>query len=452
MADTTQEIMGIPVNEDGSIVVHPGGGSSTVVGVLPANFFPVNTVSGGLVLKLPEMAVQGDMLTSVWDADEDGKIDIAQLHGTEPTLTKGNLTGTTNQVTLVGGNGVDAIIGSDIQLTLPQDIATDSSPTFNAVKFDSTPSSVPSEYGALFYDEQYKTLATNTGIPGAVLKLGQETHILCINNTGSQLFGGTVVYISGISGDHPTIAKAVNTDYTQSNRVIGMLTTNPQNGEHCMVTISGIVNNVNTSSYAPGTVLYLDSTAGNFTSTIPTPEKTKVRLGYVVQQDSTLGTILVEKQIELNSAGSALDAQSRIASAPVPTSPTVFIWGTEVVDSLGMYDPVTGEIVIPFTGNYTFLFLYNAITNGSAKQLYSAAQIWNGSAWISSEYSTRQLYIAQGVKNVATFVSANVFAAGTRLRFVTWASASGVTLETENILTGYTIPAARLMVTGTKTV
>lgn len=40
---------------------------------------------------------------------------------------------------------------------------------------------------------------------------------------------------------------------------------------------------------------------------------------------------------------------------------------------------------------------------------------------------------------------------GTRLRFVVWCSAN-VNLITMNVAVGYTVPAARLLVTGVKTI
>lgn len=66
--------------------------------------------------------------------------------------------------------------------------------------------------------------------------------------------------------------------------------------------------------------------------------------------------------------------------------------------------------------------------------------------------STRQLTVAQGIKALSTFVSTNPFPAGTQLRFVTWASGTGVSIVTESPATGYTIAAARVLITGVKTV
>jgi len=308
------------------------------------------------------------------------------------------------------------------------------------------------DIGALYWDAEYKTLALNVGVPGVTLQLGQETHLLCINNTGAQLLAGTVVFIDGSNGEHPTIAKAVNTNYAQSNSVMGILTSSPLQGEHCMVTVHGIVHEINTAAYAPGTMVYVSDTAGVWTATKPTTDKTSARIGYVVKQNATDGEVFVDKQIEMNSAGMAIDAQLRTASTELPTTPTVFVWPTEIVDTIGSYNNTTGVITLQFSGDFSFNFLYNSQTSGSAKQLYSAAQIWNGSTWVAAEFSTRQISVAQNIKTLATFVSTNPFAAGTQLRFVTWASAAGLNLVTESPSAGYTIPAARLMVTGVKTI
>lgn len=312
---------------------------------------------------------------------------------------------------------------------------------------------IPTTERTFYWDAEYKTLALNTGVPGVTLQIGQEQYVLGTNSTGITLNAGEIVYISGSGGEHPDVSKAISSNYDQAHSTIGMLTNSPLNGEHCMVTVAGLVHSLNTSTAVVGTAVYLSAiTAGAFTTTKPSTANTTVRIGWIVKQHATDGEIFVSPQIEMSSAGLSIDAQLRTTTTELPTTPTVFIWPTEIVDSLGSYDPTTGILTLGFSGNYNFNFLYNCQTSGSAKQLYSAAQVWNGSTWVISEFSTRQLSIAQGIKNLATFVSSNPFSAGTQLRFVTWASASGVNIVTESPYTGYTIPAARLMVTGVKTI
>lgn len=448
MTDDTIEIKSFPVNEEGAIVVHPGGGSGNVTGTLPIGYFPVDVESGGLILRLPEATVQGDMLQTQWDPNLDGKIDIAQLSGAEPTLTKGSLSGTTKQLILTGGDGVDAIIGDDIQLSLPQDIATDSSPLFNAIKLDSTPSGIPSDVGTIYYNEEYR--CHTSILPNSVhLNIGQEETVQTV--AGEPISNGDVVYLFASGGEHPVVKKASNTSYDNSNRVIGMATHSANTNEELTVTKAGIVHDLNTSAYSANDVLYLDVN-GAVTKVKPTTDKTAVRIGYVHIASAIDGEILVDRQIEMNSAGMALDVQLRAASTDIPTTPTVFVWPTEVTDTLGVYDTSTGVITIPFSGDYTFVFMYNTSTTGSAKQLISAAQSWNGSTWAPLEFSTRQLSVAQGIKAQSTFMSTSPFTAGQQIRFVTWASTTGVTILTESPLAGYTIVAARMQITGIKTI
>lgn len=150
--------------------------------------------------------------------------------------------------------------------------------------------------------------------------------------------------------------------------------------------------------------------------------------------------------------GCYLDVQRRTASFTMPTTPTTFIWNTEVTDTDGMYDTATGEITCPFTGNYTFNFMFNTDASSGVHQIISAAELWSGSVWVKSEYSARQQAVRSGDNTQATYVSTNRFVAGTKLRFPTWCDSS-VTLITEVPVNGagFTIPAARLLITGIRT-
>lgn len=450
MTDQILEVVGCPVNADGVAVLQAGGGGTSVVGNLPPSYFPVDATTGAIVVKFPEVAVSGDMLKSEYDPNNDGKIDINQLSGAEPTLTKGDLKGTAKQVIVNGGsNAADAIIGSDITLALPQNIATDSSPLFNAIKLDTTPSDVPSDIGTIYYNVEYRC-PTAILPDGVELNIGQEETVQAI--AGENINNGEVVYISTEdSADHPTVMKASNSIYDQAYRVLGMATHSALTGEHLVVTRTGLVHDVNTSSYTRGQLVYLGDTAGSITTTKPNTDKTTVRVGYVHVVNATTGEILVDTQAEMSSAGAYLDAQVRVASAAIPTSPTAFVWEAEVTDTINMYNQASGEITIPFTGQWAFTFSFNAVSAVATKSLYAAAQTWDGSAWVTSTYSTRQDAVRNGEARQVLFSSQNQFSAGTKLRFVVWGQ-TDLTIVTQTITTGYTVPAARLLITGVKTV
>lgn len=154
----------------------------------------------------------------------------------------------------------------------------------------------------------------------------------------------------------------------------------------------------------------------------------------------------------LTADGCYLDVLRLTASFTMPTTQTPFVWDTEVADTDNIYNTSNGELTLPFTGIYTFNFMFNTDTASGVHQLISGAELWNGSAWVKSQNSARQQAVRQGDNTQAIYVSTNRFTAGTKLRFPTWCDA-GVTIITEVPTngTGFTIPAARLLMTGIRT-
>ena len=76
--DTVAEAVGWPINELGEIVASTGVGTANVIGCLSTDYVPIVAATQGLAIRLPPVVVGGDMTRSVYDPDDDGKIDIAQ--------------------------------------------------------------------------------------------------------------------------------------------------------------------------------------------------------------------------------------------------------------------------------------------------------------------------------------------------------------------------------------
>jgi len=145
-----------------------------------------------------------------------------------------------------------------------------------------------------------------------------------------------------------------------------------------------------------------------------------------------------------------LDAQNRIASVAVPTTPTTIVWPTVITDTSEQYNFSTGVITLPFDGIYNFQFFYN-ISSGQNRTLYSYVEVWNGSAWIISRYSTREISITSTTDGQYTFVSTNYFKANTLIRFTFWASGACALVSTDapgTVAGTATIPASRVLITG----
>jgi hypothetical protein len=115
--------------------------------------------------------------------------------------------------------------------------------------------------------------------------------------------------VSGTEGvEHrPTIALA-RADNLTTAKVLGIATSNIPDASFGYVTYWGLVNDVDTSAFSAGDILYLsDTVAGAFTATQPPLNGNyNVELGYVIRVDASLGRILVEINADL--AGQAGEA------------------------------------------------------------------------------------------------------------------------------------------------
>jgi len=117
------------------------------------------------------------------------------------------------------------------------------------------------------------------------------------NQTGSTLTKGTVVYISGSSGNKPLAHKALATSDQTSAQTLGLITNNITNNQNGYVTVVGSVNNIDTSEFDEGVQLYLSPTvAGSFTSTKPHAPSHLVYVGIVTRSHKNQGSITVKVQ------------------------------------------------------------------------------------------------------------------------------------------------------------
>jgi hypothetical protein len=131
---------------------------------------------------------------------------------------------------------------------------------------------------------------------GVILQLGQEETVYVRNNSGLALANGTAVFVTGATGQRPTVAKATANSST-AQKMIGLVTTAGGIADNAFgfVTIAGIVHDLDTSSFAEGAEIWLSPTvAGGFTATQPSGDTQRImRVGYVIRPHATQGEILV---------------------------------------------------------------------------------------------------------------------------------------------------------------
>jgi ribosomal protein L35AE/L33A len=117
------------------------------------------------------------------------------------------------------------------------------------------------------------------------------------NRTGATITKGTVVYISGATGNTPDIAKAIATGDATSAQTLGIVKDDIANNGFGYVVVFGKVSGLNTQALNEGQQLYLSPTvAGGYTTTKPYAPDHLVYVGIVTRSHPNQGTIEVRVQ------------------------------------------------------------------------------------------------------------------------------------------------------------
>lgn len=135
------------------------------------------------------------------------------------------------------------------------------------------------------------------------LQIGQEQVIRVVNGTGSNLLEANyqAVRITGAQGQRLQVLLAQANNDANSADTIGLVTETINNNQEGFVTISGMVNSINTTgslqgeTWVDGDVLYLSgTTAGAITNVKPSAPTHTIIVGYVVYAHQNNGKIFVK--------------------------------------------------------------------------------------------------------------------------------------------------------------
>ena len=117
------------------------------------------------------------------------------------------------------------------------------------------------------------------------------------NTTGATLTKGTVIYISGATGNKPTVSKAIATGDSTSAQTFGLVQADIANNANGNVICAGDITGIDTSAFSEGAQLYLSSTtAGTYTTTKQLAPNHLVYIGVVTRAHPTQGQIEVNIQ------------------------------------------------------------------------------------------------------------------------------------------------------------
>jgi hypothetical protein len=227
-----------------------------------------------------------------------------------PTLTSGVGTGGTYYIVSVSGStnldgitdwvvGDWAIFNGTVWQKLDQtNLVTSVNGETGAVVLDAADvgalSNITSTDGSVTITSPTTTTRDlSVAVAGATTTLISQVR----NETGATLTKGTVVYISGASGNKALVSKAqANSDAT-SAQTYGVVQADILNNQNGYVVVIGMVSGLDTSAFSDGTQLYLSGTvAGTYTSTKPYAPIHLVYVAVVTRSHVNQGTIEVKIQ------------------------------------------------------------------------------------------------------------------------------------------------------------
>jgi hypothetical protein len=302
-----------------------------------------------------------------------------------PITTSGTLTLAGTLAVANGGTGVTTSTGtSSVVLSNSPTLVT---PTFATGGYQMTAQSMPSySEGLVWYDSAQHSLAFYNDGTTSPVYIGEDVQVKVINNTGSTIANGIAVYVTGTASGqiYPNIAPA-QANSLATSAVIGLTNGSIANGAIGYVTSHGIITNVNTSTLAPGTVLYLSPySAGQLQGTVP-PTGLAVQVGTVTYQNFSAGQIYVKQTTPLAVSASTITGTVAVANGGTGIATTPANGALLIGNGTG-YTSST----LTAGANITITNTAGSITVASTSMVYPGAGIAvsTGSAWATSLSST----------------------------------------------------------------
>jgi hypothetical protein len=175
------------------------------------------------------------------------------------------------------------------------------------------------------------------------------------NTTGATLTKGTIVYISGATGNKPTVSKAIATSDSTSAQTFGMVQANIANNANGNVVCVGDLTGLDTSAFTEGAQLYLSSTtAGTYTTTKQLAPNHLVYIGVVTRAHPTQGQIEVNIQngyelYELHDVSITSETNNQGLFYEASTD----LWKNKSIATVLGYTPANGADYVALSGTQT---------------------------------------------------------------------------------------------------
>lgn len=196
-----------------------------------------------------------------------------------------------------------------------------------------------SDPGSINYDPVKGTMNVRNIFPGSSIQVGQESVIFVVNNTGSDIVAGGIVSVTGYDSvsDALEIELAI-ADIVGNQRTLGVTTTDMPSGATGLVTSFGRVNDLDTSGFSEGALIYLSST--NAGAPVSSKPAIAIQIGFIGKSDPLNGFIQVDiRELEKSIYGSYSHSLNQSFSQDL----TGVIAFDTIVESSGIEHSVTIE-------------------------------------------------------------------------------------------------------------
>ncbi len=239
-------------------------------------------------------------------------------------------------------------------LTVPSMIAQASvtSPLINVdnIQFAVTPATKLTTPGSLSWNDTDGCLDIVMKGGNVVLQVGQEQVQRMVNKSGVNVTDGQAVYVFGAQGNRVSFKLANANSEATSKATLGIVTEPIANNQEGFVTTEGLVRGLNTSAWAEGDVIYLNSVDGGLTNVQQVYPNHNVIIGYVVRSHAVVGSIYVK----VNN-GYELEELHNVVLTSLATNDLLKYDGAKWVNtaSAAKADSLTTSRTISLTGDAT---------------------------------------------------------------------------------------------------
>lgn len=185
-------------------------------------------------------------------------------------------------------SGVVTLSNQDVASATGQALDETGTPKFTSIQVTGGTSESD---GRMSWNLEDGTIDLATGA-NTTYQLGQEIGIVVRNTSGGTLFNGSIIKVTGASGNKINAELADNTTAIEADNDFALAAEVITNNSTGKATTEGLVKGLDTSLYSEGTSLWL-GTAGGVTDVKPVFPAVAVHIGWVVRSHASEGSIYV---------------------------------------------------------------------------------------------------------------------------------------------------------------